>query len=572
MLGGEMGSNWRVNFLLIFFILIGFLISARLFYWQIFSFSNLAALAENQHWISFEIPAKRGEILASDGAPLASNKEAFLVFASLPEVKDKAETIADKLSPLLEPNNPATMAGLIKERLARSDLVWVPLKHEVSREVKSQIEDLKLEGIGFEEEQKRSYPEGSASAYLLGFVGSDINGQKKGYFGLEGYYDLELKGRSGFLRREKDASGKPILIGEVKREEEYDGRTLLTTIDRTIQYLISEKLQEGLRRYGASSGSVVVMEPKTGAILGMAAWPNYDPENYASFEKEIYPNPAVSFFYEPGSTFKILVMAAALNENVVKPETHCDQCSGPRIISDYTVKTWNEEYFPNSTMTEVIQHSDNVGMVFVGEKLGKEKMVAYLNKFGLGQLTGIDLEDETSPKLRDLKEWKQIDLATACFGQGIALTPLQMTRAAAAIANGGYLVTPFIVQKIMSEEGTIEIKPKIGEQILKSSTTMMMTEMMVNAVDNGEAQWAKPKGYRIAGKTGTAQIPVAGHYDEEKTIASFIGFAPADDPQFVMLVTLKEPSSSPWGAETAAPLWFDIAEEIFTYKKIQPNS
>jgi len=569
MLGGEMDSNWRVNFLLILFILVGFLISARLFYWQIFSFSDLAALAENQHWISFEIPAKRGEILASDGAPLASNEEAFLVFASLPEIKDKVDSIADKLAPLLEPDNPATMAGLIKERLARSDLVWVPLKHEVSRETKSEIESLELDGIGFEEEQKRSYPEASASAHLLGFVGSDINGQPKGYFGLEGYYDLELKGRPGLLRREKDASGKPILIGEVEREEERDGRTLLTTIDRTIQYLISEKLQEGLQRYGASSGSVVVMEPKTGAILGMAAWPNYNPENYVAFDKGLYPNPAVSFSYEPGSTFKVLVMSAALNEGAVKPETRCDQCSGPRIISGYTLKTWNEKYFPNSTMTEVIQHSDNVGMVFVGEKLGKEKMVEYLQKFGLGQPTGVDLEDETSPKLRPLEEWRQIDLATVCFGQGIALTPLQMTRAVASIANGGYLVTPFVVQKVISEEGVSEIRPKIGEQILKSATTMMMTEMMVNAVDNGEAKWAKPKGYRIAGKTGTAQIPVAGHYDQEKTIASFVGFAPADEPQFVMLVTLREPSSSPWGAETAAPLWFDIAKEIFTYKKIQ---
>ena len=386
-----MDSNWRVNFLLILFILVGFLISARLFYWQIFSFSDLAALAENQHWISFEIPAKRGEILASDGAPLASNEEAFLVFASLPEIKDKVDLIADKLAPLLEPDNPATMAGLIKERLARSDLVWVPLKHEVSRETKSEIESLELDGIGFEEEQKRSYPEASASAHLLGFVGSDINGQPKGYFGLEGYYDLELKGRPGLLRREKDASGKPILIGEVEREEERDGRTLLTTIDRTIQYLISEKLQEGLQRYGASSGSVVVMEPKTGAILGMAAWPNYNPENYVAFDKGLYPNPAVSFSYEPGSTFKVLVMSAALNEGAVKPETRCDQCSGPRIISGYTLKTWNEKYFPNSTMTEVIQHSDNVGMVFVGEKLGKEKMVEYLQKFGLGQPTGVDL-------------------------------------------------------------------------------------------------------------------------------------------------------------------------------------
>jgi len=566
-----MFSNWRINFLLIFFILGGFLVIGRLFFWQVLSFDDLKAMAEGQHWISFEIPAQRGEILASDGSPLASDEEAFLVFASLPEIKQDKNEVAEKIAPLLEPENEATMTSLIKERLSRSDLVWVPLKHKVSREVKSQIESLKIGGIGFEEEQNRSYPEGSSSAHLLGFVGNDVNGQEKGYFGLEGFYDLELKGRPGFLQREKDAVGKPILVGEVKKEKERQGRTLVTTIDRTIQFIINEKLKEGLARYGALSGTVTIMEPKTGAILGMASLPNYDPAKFFAYDKTLYSNPAVALAYEPGSTFKVLVMSAALNEDIVKPETRCDKCDGPRIISDYTIKTWNEKYFPNSTMTEVIQHSDNIGMVFVGEKLGIEKMYSYLQKFGLGQATGIDLEDESSPKLRPKNEWKLIDLATASFGQGVALTPIQMLRAVAVIANGGKLVKPFLVKEVISEQGKTEIQPKIGDEVLKPSTTSIMTEMMVNAVDNGESKWAKPKGYRIAGKTGTAQIPVAGHYDQEKTIASFIGFAPADNPQFVMLVTLREPTSSPWGAETAAPLWFDMAREIFTYYGIQPG-
>ncbi|MCX6724744.1 MAG: hypothetical protein NTV20_01420, partial [Candidatus Shapirobacteria bacterium] len=258
-----MFSNWRINFLLVFFILGGFLVIGRLFFWQVLSFDELTATAEGQHWISFEIPAQRGEILATDGSPLASNEEAFLVFASLPDIKENPDKLAEKLAPLLEPENVATMASLIKERLGRQDLVWVPLKHKVSRQVKSQIENLKIGGIGFEEEQSRSYPEGSSSAQLLGFVGNDINGQEKGYFGLEGYYDLELKGRPGMLQREKDAAGKPILVGEMKKEKELQGRTLVTTIDRTIQFIINEKLKEGLARYGAVSGIVVVMEPKT---------------------------------------------------------------------------------------------------------------------------------------------------------------------------------------------------------------------------------------------------------------------------------------------------------------------
>ncbi len=566
-----MFSNWRVNFLLTFFLLAIFLVITRLFFWQILSFYELKALAESQHWISFEIPAQRGEILAVDGSPLASNQEAFLLFASLPDISQDKNLIAEKLAPILDPENVATMSALIKERLSRQDLVWVPIKHKISREEKKEIEGLNLSGFGFEEEQVRSYPEGSSSAHLLGFVGSDVSGSEKGYFGLEGFYDLELKGRPGVLRREKDALGRPILVGEVKKEKERQGRSLLTTIDRTVQFIISEKLKEGIEHYGAKSGSIVVMEPKTGAILGMASWPNYDPAKFFLYDKNFYPNPVVASIFEPGSIFKVLVMAAALNEGLVKPETICDKCSGPRKIADYTIKTWNEKYFPNSTMTEVIQHSDNVGMVFLSEKLGVEKMIDYLEKFGFGRPTGIDLEDETSPKLRKKEDWKMIDLATASFGQGIAVTPIQMVRAVAAIANGGKLMKPYVVKKVIGKEGEIEIQPKMEKEVLKSATALMITEMMVNAVDKGEAKWAKPQGYRIAGKTGTAQIPVAGHYDKEKTIASFIGFAPADEPKFVMLVTLREPTSSPWGSETAAPLWFSVAKELFTYYGIQPG-
>jgi len=566
-----MFSNWRVNFLLVLFILLGFLVTSRLFYWQIVSSEDLAAIAASQHWISFEVPAKRGEIIAADGSPLASNKEAFLLFASLPQINEDISQISDKLSLILEPDDPATMTALIKERLSREDLVWVPLKHKISRSQKEEIEGLKISGLGFEEEQERTYPEGSSSAHLLGFVGSDINGQDKGYFGLEGYYDLELKGRAGLLRREKDASGKPILVGDVQREEEKNGRTLVTTIDRSIQFIINEKLKEGLERYGALSGSVVVMESQTGAILAMSSWPNYDPQNFADFDKELFPNPIVSSSYEPGSTFKVLIMAAAIDTEVVKPGTKCTKCSGPRVISDYVLKTWNEQYFPDSNMVEIIQHSDNVGMIFVAEQLGVENLYAYLKKYGLGQKTGIDLEDETTPQLRPEEDWRLIDLATASFGQGIALTPLQMIRAVNTIANGGRLVEPYLVSKVISEDGEVEIKPDVGREVLKTKTAFILTEMMVNAVDQGEAKWAKPEGYRIAGKTGTSQIPVAGHYDEEKTIASFIGFAPADKPKFIMLVTLREPSSSPWGSETAAPLWFDIAEELFTYYGIQPQ-
>lgn len=576
-----MEGKGRINFLFSCFLIFGFLVILRLFYWQVMAGEELAAAAEGQHQVSFEIPARRGQILAQDGFPLATTKEAYLVFASIPDLEKSPEEIAGQLAPILVDQEATpgadiqdfvlAMELLIKERLNRTDLNWVPLKHKISREIKETIESLTINGIGFEEEQQRSYPEASSSAHLLGFVGQDINGRDQGYFGLEGYYDLELKGKSAMVHREKDASGRPILVGEMKDEELHHGRDLLTTIDRSVQFIIEKELEEGLEHYGAKSGSIIVMEPD-GAILAMAAIPAYDPAGYQEYAKDLYPNPNVAFSYEPGSTFKIAVMAAALNEGVVEPETKCDQCAGPRIVSDYVIETWNEEYFPDCTMVEVIEHSDNVGMVFVGEKLGIEKMVDYLKKFGLGEKTGIDLEDELSPELRPDKDWITIDLATASFGQGIAITPMQMIRIGATIANDGKLVNPYVVKKIVGEDKEVTIEPQPEKEVISSTTAKVMTELMVNAVDNGEAKWAKPPGYRIAGKTGTAEIPVSGHYDEEKTIASFIGFAPADDPQFVMLVTLREPSSSPWGSETAAPLWFKVAQELFNYYGVLPRS
>ena len=566
-----MSLNIRLNLLVGCFFLVGFLIISRLFYWQVISREKLTAIAESQHWISFEIPAERGKILARDEFPLVANEEVFLVFASLPDLNKNSIEIAEKLAPILNSEDPSTMSGLIKERLDRQDLVWAPLKHKVSPEIKKIVEELEIKGIGFQKESRRSYPESSTAAHLLGFVGSDINGQDKGYFGLEGFYDLELKGQAGILRREKDASGKPILVGETKEEKQKNGRDLVTTIDRAVQYIAEKKLQEGLKRYGAVSGSVVIMEPKTGEILAMTSFPNYDPASYWQADKDLFPNPVVASSFEPGSIFKVLVMAAALNEGVVEPETKCDRCGGPRNISGETIKTWNDEYPPQPSMIEVIQQSNNVGMVFVGEKLGVEKMVTYLEKFGIGKPTGVDLQDESSPVLRPKDEWKAIDLATAAFGQGIAITPIQMVRAVGAIANGGKLMRPFVVKKVISEKEVSEISPKVQTEVIKPNTARVMTEIMVNAVDKGEAKWAKPKGYRIAGKTGTAQIPVAGHYDKEKTIVSFVGFAPADEPKFVMLVTLREPASSPWGSETAAPLWFDIAKELFIYYGILPQ-
>lgn len=541
------------------------LVTLRLFYWQVFASDRLVQAASDQYYFKLEIPSTRGSILDSEGNPLVTNTTAYLTYAEPKHIED-ADIFSKEVAEIL-----ALDPETLKQNITQENVLWVPLKHKVDEPTQQKLTALQLKGIGFEKEGTRRYLEASMAAHLLGFVGSDENGDDKGYFGIEGYYDLALKGKAGSLIQEKDARGLPILLGDSKRIPAQNGHDLRLYTDRTVQFIIEEHLKKGIERYGAKSGLVAVMDPKTGGILGSASFPSFDPQHFTDYTEDLFLNPLISSTYEPGSTFKALVMAAALNERVIEPKTIYDE-NGPVKIGEYSIRTWNNEYHDKITMTEVLEKSSNPGMVFVGQKLGKDKLLNYIDKFGFGRETGIDLEGEEVTKLRDRSDWGEIDLATASFGQGIAVTPIQMLRAIGALANNGDLMVPRIVAEITDQTGKkILQEPKREAQVIRPATAKVITEMMIAAVDLGEAKWAKPPGYRIAGKTGTAQIPVAGHYDEEKTIASFVGFAPADDPKFVMLVLLREPTTSPWGSETAAPLFFNIAKELFTYYGISPK-
>jgi len=564
----------RIGFIKLLFLLLLFGIMTRLFYWQVVRADELKAMAEGQHFENLQIPATRGDIKTSDGFSLATSRPNFLLYA-LPktlteqEKKDLA-TILAKLLSLGEKEYEETLKKEFSEKIAQN-LYWVSLVKSLNFDMKNRINSLKLKGIGFSETSSRFYPEGSSSAQLLGFVGSNQRGEDTGYFGLEGFYNGELKGVAGNIRQERDALGLPIIFGQLLGTFKKDGKGLQTNIDRSVQFIVEQTLKRDVEKYGAKAASAIVMDPETGAILAMASYPSYDPANFTKYPKEYYRNPVVADSYEPGSTFKVLVMAAAINEDLVEPDTKCDNCSGPISLGGFNIRTWNNQYKDSITMTETIIHSDNTGMVFAGKKLGIDKLYSYLENFGMGSNTNIDLQDESSADMRPKKEWKEIDLATASFGQGILVTPIQMIRAVATIANGGKLVEPQIAKIIEGDNSNFEIKPKVVREVIRSDTAKILTEMMVKAVDEGEAKFAKPKGFKIAGKTGTAQIPIAGHYDANKTIASFVGFAPADNPKFIMLVRFDQPSSSIFGAETAAPTFFTIAKQLFTYFKITPS-
>jgi stage V sporulation protein D (sporulation-specific penicillin-binding protein) len=575
-----MVSRWRLYAFQWLFVGIFIAIFSRLVYWHVFAGPKLQTLARAQRASQIDIPAPRGLILSSDGFPLVTNKPTFLAYAYLPDITIKPSEFAANVARVLSLHDPsmATLSAVERDgsevQLARElgekvtqNTTWVPLARGLLDPVKEDLQRLNEKAIGFETFEVRDYPEASMAAHLLGFVGSDGAGNPKGYFGLEGFYQGELAGTPGMVRQEIDISGKPIITGDFARVAPIQGRTLVTHIDRSVQLMIETALAKGLDRYQALAGEIVVMDPHTGAIIAMAALPDYDPAAFRDFASETYRNPSISESYEPGSTFKVLVMAAGVNEKVITPNTPCDTtCNGPVPIGAYTIKTWNNQYRDSPTMMEVLKHSDNTGMVFVGRQLGKEKLIAYLNHFGFGSSTGIDLEGEASPKLR--QDWKEIDLATTTFGQGIAVTSVQMLSAVSAIANGGMLYTPQVVKHVQVNEQIYDIKPKPIRRVLQPEAAKTVAYMMEESAIYGEAQWAAVRGYRLAGKTGTAQVPIAGHYDAEKTIASFVGFAPAHEPKFAMIVKLREPKSSPWASETAAPLWFNLAKEILRHYNI----
>ena len=557
--------TWRYQFCLLAIFLGFLLVISRLFYWQVVKAKELSNLGQLQYGTAIKILPQRGEIRTSDNFPIATNKISYLIFANPKEVKNKKET-AQILSSILDADVASISASLSLSK------VWVPIARNVETDKKKQVEALNFAGIGFDEQYNRFYPESSMAASLLGFVGKDSEGNDKGYFGLEGYYERLLSGEAGVAIQLKDALGRPILAKMSGKSGKIDGKSLILSIDRSIQFMVEQKLKNGIERYGAASGIVAIMDPKTGEILAMSNFPSFDPRDYQTYSEDLYKNPFISDLFEPGSTFKPLVMSSALNANLVKPTTKCNICSGPISMGGYVIHTWNDKYFKDINMIETIQRSDNTGMVFVAKKLGVGEMIEYLEKFGIGNLTQIDLQGEVFSPLKSENQWYEVDLATTGFGQGISVTPIQLLNSIAAIANGGKRMEPHVVKAVENpDQSQVKIEPKILDSPISASTAKVMTEIMVNAVNKGEASWARLKGYKIAGKTGTASIPIAGHYDPDQTIASFVGFAPSNDPKFVMIVILNRPTTSIYGSETAAPIFFDIAKSLLAYYGISPE-
>lgn len=442
--------------------------------------------------------------------------------------------------------------------------------------ISKNLEELKFDGINFIPKIRRYFPEKNISSHILGFVGYKDD-EERGRYGLEGFFDEELFGMPGSIKTGRGAAGDLIIINEREYIGPQNGSDLILTINRTIQYTVCKKLNEAALRHGADGGSIIVMDPSTGAILSMCSWPDYDPNDFQNVDNiRVYNNPAIFAQYEPGSVFKAITMAAALDQEKVTPETTYND-DGQIMINGWHKPIRNSDYetfggHGKVDMNFVLEASLNTGAIYAMKQVGSNTFSEYVRNFGFGEKTGIEMETENGGNINNLigGKIKEIDAATASFGQGISVTPLQMVASYSAIANGGILMKPYLVKEIVHVDGKKDItKPKEIRRIISERASLLLSGMLVNVVEKGHSAKAKIDGYYVAGKTGTAQVAsqtMRGY--SEKYIHTFVGFAPVEKPKFVMLVKLDNPKGIKFAESSVVPLFKELADFILNYYEV----
>jgi len=556
--------------IVVIFIIYG-LIIFRLFYFQVLRRDFYEALASRSQKLSQELLPERGDIFVTDEEnklyPVATNLDLYLAYG-IPKYIKNPEEASKKIAATLElPEEEVLM------KLSQKNDFYEVLKHYVPKEKAEEIKSLKIEGIDFSPETKRLYPEKNYFSHITGFLGYKGD-QKIGQYGLEESYEKILAGQKGNLKAKKSALGSLIFLSDYSIEKAKDGADLILTINRTIQFKACEELKNAVTAHGADRGTVIIMEPKTGKILALCNYPDFDPNNYQEVKTaSLFINPAISHSYEPGSVFKVITMALALQENKVTPQTTYND-EGFVKIGEHTIKNSDGGKSGVVNMIKVLENSLNTGAVFAARLVGQKDFKKYIEDFGFGKITGVELPAEARGNTNSLNGKNEIYLANASFGQGISVTPLQMLNSVASIANEGKLMKPYLVDKIIYPSGeTVTAEPQLLKQIISPQIANTLGAMMVSVVENGHGKKAGVKGYYVAGKTGTAQVAKeeGGGYDPNQTIGSFVGFAPSEAPKFAMLVKIDHPRDVIWAESSAAPLFGKLAEFMLNYYQIPPE-
>ncbi|TSC71901.1 MAG: cell division protein FtsI (penicillin-binding protein 3) [Parcubacteria group bacterium Gr01-1014_38] len=449
----------------------------------------------------------------------------------------------------------------------------LPGGEQLDAEAIAELQSANLLGVAFREVPERAYPEGTLAAHLLGFV-RHTGLVTRGEYGIEKGLDGLLRGTTGFRAIEQDVSGRLISLGESAFTPVEHGADVVLTLDRVLQTVAEDIAKAGRERFDADRAQVIMMDPNTGALLALAAYPTFDPNApNAIRDVQTFKNPAVSDLFEPGSVFKPLVMAAALEHGVAEPNTTTED-RGPVRIPPYTINTYDGKHHGTITMTQVLEHSNNIGMVWVALQVGPERLYQFLRRIGIGERAGVPLADEALGQLPLPETWGDTRTATVGFGQGIVVTPLQMLVANAALINGGRLLEPSLVREVRHPGGRVEkTEPKVIRQVIRPETSTKLRAMLVSVVEKGVAGLARVPGYYVGGKTGTAQVvdPSTGRYSAEDKVISFIGFAPADQPAFIAMIKLDNPAGLSLASGTAAPLFSQLAKRALEYLRVPPS-
>lgn len=545
------------------------MVVVQLFRIQVLQHEYYSTLALSSHEIYQKLHPDRGNIYFQDSRsgelfPAAINRAYYKIYSVPSEIpSDQVESTTKKLEEILA--LPLEKSGELRAKLSKAGDPYEPITNKITEEKLNELKAVNLTGIYGSPETFRYYPEEKSGAAVIGFCSMDKDENLVGNYGIEGYWNKILSGKPGFLMGEKAAAGGWISLAGLTSVEAENGADIILTIDRALQFKACTRLAEAAKAFSAKSASLIIMDPKTGAILTMCSAPDYDPNNYSDASSvSVYNNHTIFTPYEPGSVFKPVVMSMAIDLGLVGPDTTFnDPCE--RKFDQYTIhNALNKCYGSNVTMTQVLENSINTGMIWVSERVKRDRMKTYMDKFGFGQKSGIPLDTETGGNITSLEKKSAIFSAQASFGQGITVTPLQLALAYSALANEGRLPKPYLVKEIRYGNGKKEkFEPEVSAQVISPRSAKLIDGMLTSVVEKTYVNSVRMDDYYIAGKTGTAQIPGPGGYSEE-TNHTFCGFAPASDPKFVVVVRFEAPQRQ-WAESTAAVVFKDVADFALDY-------